>query len=171
MRATTVRFTAIVLMACNPTPRIDTAAQAADPCFPLPHPTVALGLWDEQTESFVPLTDGSVVPVQLGPQGGRYLSTGLSGTHLNAWTYIHGTLEAFADGLLLSEARPWLDFSCEPDAQQAFAAFLPFDETADALHDTLLTLQVKVTDASGNHARDEVTIQLADPEHTTSSSP
>jgi hypothetical protein len=171
MRASMALLMTVALMACGPEPGVDTAYMTADPCYPLPHPTVVLGLWDEQTEAFVPLTGVSHVPVHLGPQGGRYLSIGLTGTHLNAWTYIPGALEGYADGLLISEAQPWLDFACEMDSQQAFAAFLPFNETADALHDTQLTLQIKVTDASGNHARDEVSVQLVDPEHTTPSSP
>jgi hypothetical protein len=171
MRALIATILMAALIACSPQPAVDTAYMASDPCFPLPHPTLELGLWDEQVEAFVPLTEASFVPIQLGPQGGRYLSIGLTGTHLNAWTYIHGELEAYADGVLLSEAQPWLDFSCSIDSQEAFAALLPFDATADALHDTQLTLQVKVTDASGNHSRDEVSIQLVDPEHASSPSP
>lgn len=159
------------MVGCHPEPSLDTAAMAADPCYPLPNPTVEIGLWDEEAEVFVPLESEAQVEIQSGPQGGRFLPIGLRATHLNAWTYIHGTLEASAEEVLLSEAHPWLDFECGPYGQDAFGAFLPFDASAAELHNVELTVTAKVTDASGHSARAEVVWLAVDPDSTPTSTP
>ena len=171
MRAMRAVLGILWVTACHPEPFQDTAAMAADPCFSLPNPVVEIGLWDEEDDAFVSLETGASVDILSGPQGERYVPIGLRATHLNAWTYIHGTLKASSGEALLSEAQPWLDFECGPYGQEAFGAFLPFDDSAAELHDTELTVTARVTDASGHNARTEVMWRLVDPEQATASTP
>lgn len=169
MRAMRVVLWAGWVTACHPEPLLDTAAMAADPCFSLPNPTLEIGLWDGEADVFVSLETPATIEIMSGPQGGRYVAVGLRATHLNAWTYIDGTLQASSEDTLLSEAQPWLDFECGPYGQDAFGAILPFDASAEELHDTEITVTAKVTDASGHNARTEVVWRLIDPEQATTS--
>ena len=137
---------------------VDTAAHNADPCFPTPNVSIELGTW---RQGFVPF--GETLEIERGPQGGRYVTLGLRGRHLDAWTYIAGELTLLMDDEEVGTYAPWLNPTCEPLGQDAQIGPVTLDEPAEALHEKDLKIVARVTDLSGHEAVTRRTITLTDP--------
>ena len=149
-------LTALVL-GCSGT-TVDTAAQHADPCYPTPNVQIELGMWQQ---GFVPFED--TLEIERGPQGGRFVTLGLRGRNLDAWTYIAGELTLILDGEEIGTYAPWLNPTCEAFGQDAQIGPVAFGEPAEALHEKDLKIIARVTDLSGHEAVTRHTLLLVDP--------
>ena len=138
---------------------VDTAAQNADPCYPTPNVQIELGTW---AQGFAPL--GDTLHIERGQQGGRFVTLGLRGRNLDAWTYIAGEITVSLDDEEISSYAPWLNPTCEPFGQDAQIGPVAFDESAEALHEQDVKIIARVTDLSGFEAVTRRTVTLIDPQ-------
>ncbi|MDP6931824.1 MAG: hypothetical protein QGG40_02865 [Myxococcota bacterium] len=149
-------FGSVVLTGCGP-------AEEADPCVSGDEPTLEVGKGELEYQD-MGAEDGTAELIH-GPQGGYHLNIALQGSFLDASAPLEAELTGWIDGEEVGHTLPYATMRCNQaaGALQAWGLLLIWDAEPEALHEKTTTVEVELTDASGETISASSDVVIWDP--------